>query len=1281
MRAVIGLFSLFFLLCSAAVYAAPGDVIFSDDFERSNLGGNWAASSGTNTGISSATANSPSRSLFLRWNTVTVDTLAFDMAGKAGAILSFWWRRGDDSFSEDPDGNEDLTVQILLNNTTWVELDRFDGNGTPGESGLAEYVLPAQAMYTGLRVRFQLDRGSGADNDYWHVDDVMLTETAGYCGGSDVIFCDDFERSFLGGDWSVTTSSGGDAGISSATSNSPTRSLYTSSGIANVQLKTLDLSVYASVTLEYWWRRGDDSFSENPDNNEDLVAEFRTGSGGWTPLETITGNGPAGASGNSVFALPSGALSSNFQFRFRQTGGNSGPFDYFHLDDLRITGSAPLTCFNDGFNRGANNSDWVTSAVSGGFTPVPVNNRLRLTQDVTYQSTASTLQRLFPAADNIVIIEFTHYAWSTSGGSGADGITVVFSDASITPQPGSFGGSLGYAQRDNGDSGFAGGWLGIGLDEYGNFSNPTEGRLGGPGARADSITVRGSGSGSNGYRYLTGTNSLSPGVDQRPTSSAGGPAHRYRFTIDSRTAGQSIISVERDSGAGFVTLVAPVNIANLNGQAAIPQNLLLSLTGSTGASSNYHEIDQLRVCANTINPIGPIVHHFELDYASSALTCSPQDVLIRACANASCSSLYTDPVTVTLGPSGWEGGDVQAFSGGSTTLSLRQNNPLTVNLQVLSSVPVSQAFTSNLCSRDGGALSTNCSMTFADSGFVLDIPDFAAGLGASNVLLKAVKKDEVTRACVPGFAGVSRDIAFNSEYISPDNTSRVVSWPVSVNGNAIGDISASAVTLTLNFDADGGSPLTINYADAGLMQLNVQYSGTGAESGLTMSGNDRFVSYPAGFCIQTDANAGECSPAAPATYADCPAFVKAGDNFNLNISAVGWQQAGDSDFCDNTPTPSFALNNMALSTELVAPSGGVNAVFNPAQYNHSAATDNKNILTANVSEVGVFNIRLTPDSNYHGVTLPPSVSTPTGRFYPHHFNVSELLSGQLQPYCSTDSAFAYSGQDINWQLAPVVEIQAQNAANNLTQNYTQAGFMKLPLNPAIFSLPTKDSSALANDGLPISLSTVINAGSLTTAAAGILNYTLNALDDRFTYTKELRAEVDPFIPDLALTLNSFSDTDGADITAPLALNILSAFELRYGRLWLEDSYGPETQNLLMPARAEYFSGGRFVQNSDDSCWSYDSSTDASVSPSTLTSVQGNSRTLIRGRNTDAVLLQAPVLHAGTPDTGTATVGFNVPLWLQDDFDSNGSLDDPQATATFGIYRGHDRVIYWREVRP
>jgi len=40
--------------------------------------------------------------------------------------------------------------------------------------------------------------------------------------------------------------------------------------------------------------------------------------------------------------------------------------------------------------------------------------------------------------------------------------------------------------------------------------------------------------------------------------------------------------------------------------------------------------------------------------------------------------------------------------------------------------------------------------------------------------------------------------------------------------------------------------------------------------------------------------------------------------------------------------------------------------------------------------------------------------------------------------------------------------------------------------------------------------------------------------------------------------------------------------------------------------------------------------------------------------------------------------WDVPLWLEADFDGDGSLDDPTGLATFGVYRGHDRVIYWQE---
>ena len=47
--------------------------------------------------------------------------------------------------------------------------------------------------------------------------------------------------------------------------------------------------------------------------------------------------------------------------------------------------------------------------------------------------------------------------------------------------------------------------------------------------------------------------------------------------------------------------------------------------------------------------------------------------------------------------------------------------------------------------------------------------------------------------------------------------------------------------------------------------------------------------------------------------------------------------------------------------------------------------------------------------------------------------------------------------------------------------------------------------------------------------------------------------------------------------------------------------------------------------------------------------------------------------------GTDTLNWGgVEDWKKDDLDGDGGLDDPTATATFGVYRGHDRVIYWRE---
>ncbi len=183
---------------------------------------------------------------------------------------------------------------------------------------------------------------------------------------------------------------------------------------------------------------------------------------------------------------------------------------------------------------------------------------------------------------------------------------MTLSDYSVPAVPGAYGGSLGYAQK-TGIVGFAGGWLGVALDEYGNYQNPTEGRIGGPGFIRDSVGARGSGSGTTGYNWLGGTTTLNPQIDDN-ASATPSLGYYYQVIVDARNEPTSTaVAVNRDTGAGYSTLIAIPNVytaATAQGftQAPVPANWQLSFTGSTGGSTNIHEISGLRICASTIWP-------------------------------------------------------------------------------------------------------------------------------------------------------------------------------------------------------------------------------------------------------------------------------------------------------------------------------------------------------------------------------------------------------------------------------------------------------------------------------------------------------------------------------------------------------------------------------------------------------------------------------------------------------------------------------------------------------
>lgn len=277
------------------------------------------------------------------------------------------------------------------------------------------------------------------------------------------------------------------------------------------------------------------------------------------------------------------------------------------------------TCIVDDFASGTLSPTlWNAVKIAGNFTPqvatVGTQKRLRLTDANGNEATMVQLKKWFPAAGNKVVVQFDHYAY---GGNGADGIVVVLSDASVSAAPGAPGGSLGYAQASA--AGFSGGWLGVGIDEYGNFANTSEGRQGYPsgwtppsganraaGFYPDSVAIRGSGSGTSKYHLLANTGSLSPEI--WTSSNTSSTAHRYRITVDNSNSVNAYVTVERDTsatGSSFVTIVPKFDVLGANSlQATVPTNLLLSLTGGTGGSNNIHEIANLSVCANYVTEPG-----------------------------------------------------------------------------------------------------------------------------------------------------------------------------------------------------------------------------------------------------------------------------------------------------------------------------------------------------------------------------------------------------------------------------------------------------------------------------------------------------------------------------------------------------------------------------------------------------------------------------------------------------------------------------------------------------
>jgi MSHA biogenesis protein MshQ len=1018
---------------------------------------------------------------------------------------------------------------------------------------------------------------------------------------------------------------------------------------------------------------------------------------------------PNDGTGNfAIGALPDG------------TAGIRGQIDEVRFFDRELLTSdiknmyeQVATCINECFTENfANDANWYLTQRNS--TPPSLRtspSRLRLTENTLNQATSITFKRSFPAAGNKMTIEFDHYAY---GGTGADGIALVLSDAAVTPVPGSYGGSLGYAQRTNvspSQSGFSGGWLGIGFDEYGSFSQATEGRVGGTTARPQAIGVRAASS--TNYGWLGGTTTLSPILSSTGSTLARGD--RYRITIDSRIASPQTVSFQLErrlaGGSSYSTLLTSSNLLSL-GQPAPPANLLLSYTGSTGDNTNFHEITNIQVCTQQPSApveIGPSVHHFELSYPVQGLTCESSAVTIKACADANCSTLYTGAATLTLNATNsasWVGGNQVTFSDGLATKYLSKTASGDSVISVASS---SVATTAAAVCKEGSTTDAACSMNFQNTGLRFStVPDQVAGVpSTSKVKLQVVRTDTNTGACMARVIPASA-VRFAYQCVNPTScvagqTFEINDSVQSVNGascttssnfNSISANPASAVTQYTSLDrcfspSSAETEFNIKYSDVGQVKLHaqLQLAASGNQPAVSLSQeSNAFVVRPYQINVTTALSSATATPANaanPQTLGTGTGFIAAGEAFQLYVSPINAQGAITPNYGNETSPETVAVN----FGQLLHPLGGDNGTLTSgaAFTKVTSGTYNNRFHSTGFSwnEVGSISLLArVGDNNYLGTGAGAELSsTPytVGRFYPKHYTLASSSFG------NTCSDFSYMGQPA---MKLEYELQAKNVAGAVTQNYGPG-----------YGVLTVPSVVLENadNGTDLSGRTIVPASSWTSG-----KYTFSQSNLSFS---KLTTPDGPYSALMAGV--KITDTlDGRDLETKnmsptsagvcgsncVAAAVSGTLDMRFGRLFINSGIGDENEKLRVMVETQYWNGNNFVRNVQDNCTSFDPTHWSAVkaaepaAPSAPASIQlsGEESPLVDGvTDPTDFWIETPGVRSKyiLQCAGTITECIKQ-SWLHYDWNGDNVLDaddfDTGAEFIFGLRTGNKRQIFWQE---
>ncbi|MDO9520457.1 MAG: DUF11 domain-containing protein [Pseudohongiella sp.] len=570
---------------------------------------------------------------------------------------------------------------------------------------------------------------------------------------------------------------------------------------------------------------------------------------------------------------------------------------------------------------------------------------------------------------------------------------------------------------------------------------------------------------------------------------------------------------------------------------------------------------------------------------------------------------------------------------------------------------------------------------------------------------------------------------------------------------------APGATVVLNYSDVGQMQLhgryNIPFGFFGGSSPDDPLAAPGYSGDFMIGSSNTFVVRPFGFAIDFPGDVGldRADNFPPANFEAGDSFAEdsagtiwkmAGDDFDTVVTAMAWQAEDDANndgmpdananLHDNRRTPNFfydsagQANNYRVELSVVQnqaesifiseadPEFGVRGnltdyMLDFADFDNYAVAGT-GFTNMSYNEVGIIDIRaqiLDTNNNpttYLGTQAVTGRVNNVGRFYPAVFTVdgAVTLLPRVQSSCTPPSSFTYMGEPFGIAL----QLTARNLQGSPTVNY-RGDFARLAaysgLNMrAIEEIAAADnvdrSSRLENISVPVNLQSVWSASD-----GGLLQVT-----GYLAFNRADPADPDGPFDELIIAFDP-TDSDGVTLN-PAVLNVeivedtpeffeLARETFRYGRILINNAYGPETEDLAITFRVQYFDGERFVVNTDDSC--------TVINSNELSLLPGTETGLLQPADTDIVAAQTSTFHngqiqgvqaainptdatftaeaAGLDKAGTIDIeldlspgGLNLP-WLQfrwphedQDYDEN-----PRATIEFGQFRSHDRVINWQEI--